>query len=118
LNAYPYRSLLNEGVSLSFGSDVPGERNVDPLTSLHYAVNREGKEAISAEEGLRCYTTGSAYAEFGEEEKGRITAAKLADLTVLSDDPTTIEKTRIKDISVEMTIVGGNIVYRNNEKSH
>lgn len=110
--AYPYRSLLDNGVHLSFGSDVPGERSVNPLLCLHYAVNRQGDEAIDIEEGLRCYTAGSAYAEFKENKKGRIAEGMLADLAVLSDDPTRVEKDRIKDISVEMTVVDGHIVYK------
>ncbi len=114
--AYPYRSLLDAGVRLSFGSDVPGERFLDPLFLMHLAVNREGEEVISAEEALRCYTTESAYAQFEEERKGRIKKGMLADLTVLSDNPLDVPKAKIKDIETEMTIVGGQPVYERTRK--
>ncbi len=109
--AYPYRSLLDAGVPLAFGSDFPGEGTYDPLLGVHLVVNREGPEAISAEEALFCYTAGSAHAEFREDRKGTIEAGKLADLTILSDDPTSVDPERIRDITVEMTIVGGKVVY-------
>jgi predicted amidohydrolase YtcJ len=115
--SYAYRSLLDGGVELSFGSDMPGEPTFDPLLSIHYVVNRNGSEALTAREALVCYTRGSAYSEFKEKEKGSIEAGKLADLTLLSDDLLTCPSEKIKDIKVEMTIVGGNIVYRRSEKS-
>lgn len=111
LNAYPYRSLLDEGVHLSFGSDFPGEPVFKPLEIIHLAVNRDGPERISPLEALKCYTQGSAYVEDREHEKGSIETGKLADFTVLSDDLTTIEPLKIQNISVEKTIVGGNMVY-------
>lgn len=110
--AYPYRSLLDAGVRLSFGSDVPGERFLDPLFLMHLAVNREGEEAITAEEALRCYTVESAYAQFEENRKGMVKKGMLADLTVLSDNPLEVPRKGIKDIETEMTIVGGEAVYR------
>jgi hypothetical protein len=98
-------------VPLAFGSDFPGEGTYDPLLGVHLVVNREGPEAISPEEALFCYTAGSAHAEFREDRKGTIEAGKLADLTILSDDPTSVDPERIRDITVEMTIVGGKVVY-------
>jgi predicted amidohydrolase YtcJ len=117
--AYPYRSLLDAGVRLSFGSDMPGEASFDPLLGIHYTVNRSGPQRIEAAEALRTYTLGSAYAEFQESEKGSITAGKLADLAVLSADPLSVRPESIKDITVEMTILGGRIVYqRDDPKRH
>jgi hypothetical protein len=110
--AYPYRSLLDAGVHLSFGSDMPGEASFDPLLGIHYTVNRPGPERIGAAEALRAYTLGSAYAEFQESQKGSITAGKLADLAVLSGDPLSVHPAAIKDIQVEMTILGGRIIYQ------
>jgi predicted amidohydrolase YtcJ len=109
--AYPYRSLLDEGVSLSFGSDIPGESTCDPLLSIHMAVNRPGSERISVEEAIRCYTVGSAYAEFMEGRKGALKAGMLADFVVLSRDITSIPPEGIKDCVVLETIVGGAKVY-------
>jgi hypothetical protein len=114
--AYPYRSLLDAGVRLSFGSDIPGERILDPLHMIHMTVNREGEEAITPEEALRCYTVESAYAQFEEDRKGMVRPGMFADLAVLSDNPLEVPKERIKDIRVEMTIVGGRVVHRGPEE--
>ncbi len=111
LRAYPYRSLIDGGVKLSFGSDIPGEATSDPLLSIHMAVNRSGPEAITALEAIRCYTRGSAYAEFAEERKGALMPGMLADFVVLSADPTAAPSSAIRDIKVEETWVGGRRVY-------
>ena len=112
LRAYPYRSLLDAGVRLSFGSDIPGESGCDPLRSIHMAANREGGERITVEEALRCYTVGSAYAEFAEARKGMLKAGMLADFAVLSQDISSVPRERIGDTVVEETVVGGRTVYR------
>jgi len=62
---------------------------------------------------LKAYTLNSAYATFEENLKGSIEEGKLADFVVLSEDPTTIEKTKLKEIKVHMTFIGGKIVYQN-----
>ncbi|HUX39188.1 MAG TPA: amidohydrolase [Rectinemataceae bacterium] len=111
LRAYPYRSLLDGGVKLSFGSDIPGEATSDPLLSIHMAVNRSGPEAITALEAIRCYTRGSAYAEFAEGRKGALGPGMLADFVVLSADPTSVPIATIRDIEVDETWVGGRRVY-------
>ena len=112
LRAYPYRSLLDAGVHLSFGSDIPGESGCDPIRSIHMAANREGAERISAEEALRCYTVGSAYAELMEDRKGMLRAGMLADFVVLSQDITAVPRERIGDTVIEETVVGGRSVFR------
>jgi predicted amidohydrolase YtcJ len=112
LAAYPYRSLIDAGVHLSFGSDIPGESGCDPLRSIHMAVNREGGEAITVEEALRCYTAGSAYAEFAEERKGALKPGMLADFALLSRDITAVPRETIGDTVVLETVVGGRSVYK------
>lgn len=112
--AYPYQSILNAGISLSFGSDVPGESKFEPLELIHLAVNRNNGENVTPLQALCAYTKGSAYAEFMESEKGTLTPGKLADCVVLSEDPTTCPPDKIKDIRVEATIIGGRIVFKNN----
>jgi len=67
---------------------------------------------VGVEEAIRAYTMGSAYATFEEGVKGSIEPGKLADLVVLSDDPTRVDVDEIKDLTVDMTIVGGKIVYK------
>jgi len=112
LRAYPFRSLLDAGVRLSFGSDIPGESSCDPIRAIHLAVNRAGPERITAEEALRCYTEGSAYAEFAEDRKGTLAPGKLADFAVISQDITAVPGSRIMDTVVLETVVGGRSVYR------
>jgi len=110
--AYPYRSLLDAGVRLSFGSDVPGEDTVEPLYGIHLAVNRSGPEAITPEEALRCYTIESAYAEGQEKKKGTLAPGKYADFVVLSKDPLTAPQHALKEITVLETVVAGKTVFR------
>jgi predicted amidohydrolase YtcJ len=109
--AYPFASLLAAGARLSFGSDFPGEIEYRPLEAIHRAVNRPRPERISAEQALACYTRESAYAEFMETEKGSLAPGMLADLVVLSQDPTTVAPERIRDTQVQMTFVGGKPVF-------
>lgn len=109
--AYPYRSLLDAGVPLVFGSDFPGENSFDPLFGMHLAVNRSGGEAITPQEALACYTAGGAYAEWREDCKGRLRPGYLADLAVLSADPTRVNAADIRRIEVDATVVDGRIVF-------
>jgi hypothetical protein len=109
--AYPFRTLLDSGARLSFGSDFPGEIEYRPLEAIHRAVNRPGPERITAGEALACYTRESAFAEFMEADKGVLAPGRLADLVVLSEDPTAVSPERIRDIRVLRTIVGGRTVF-------
>ena len=112
LQAYPYRSLLNAGIPLSFGTDAPAEGIINPFDCIHFTVNREGPERISVKEAVKCYTAGSAYAEFRENEKGTLSKGKLADFIIVSDDPLQINPEKIKDIAVLSTWIGGQRIYQ------
>src|SRR5207248_2456791 len=94
--SYAYRSLLDAGTTLAFGTDWP-VAPLNPLLGIYAAVTRrtlDGKhpqgwipeQKITVEEAVRAYTVGSAFAEFQENEKGTITPGKLADLAILSRD--------------------------------
>jgi hypothetical protein len=72
---------------------------------------RSPEERLSVMEALRAYTLGGAYFSFEEKVKGSIEVGKYADLAVLSHSPLSVEPDRIKDIKVEMTMVGGRVVY-------
>ena len=109
--AYPYRILLDSGVPLSFGSEAPGEKTFNPFVVIHYAVNRDGDEKISLIEALKCYTAGSAYAEFKEDAKGCLSPGMAADFTILSGNLLATEKHGIKDVTIYQTFVDGRIVY-------
>ncbi len=91
----------------------------NPLVGIYAAVTRLAKsgqqllpeERISASQALAMYTINAAYASFEEGIKGSITPGKLADIVLLSDDPTQIPPEQIKDIKVEMTMIGGKVVW-------
>lgn len=110
--AYPYRNLLDAGVSLSFGSDIPGEATVHPLLGMQLAVTRPGGQGITVEEAMTAYTAGSAYAEFQEDRKGRIQQGYLADFVHLAQDPRKVEPGQVAGIAVRGTMLGGRWVYR------
>jgi predicted amidohydrolase YtcJ len=117
---YAFRSLLDSGATLAFGSDWDvAPMNV--LMGIYGAVTRrtlDGKhpggwvpeQKITVEEAVRAYTMGSAYASFDEKIKGSIEPGKLADLVVLSDDIFSIDPVKIADTKVWMTIFDGQIV--------
>jgi len=109
---YPFKNLIESGVLIAGGSDCPVE-SISPLLGVYALVSRESfpEERVTVEEALRIYTVNAAYASFEEKVKGSIEKGKLADFTVLSHNPLTTKPERIKDIRVEMTIVGGKIVY-------
>jgi len=110
--AYPFKTLMHEGVLTTGSSDCPVEP-ISPLLGIYAAVTRREnqEERITVNEALRMYTINAAFASFEENIKGSIEVGKLADLTVLSHDPETIIAEEIKNIEVEMTIVDGKIVY-------
>lgn len=113
-----HRSFLDHNIVSTGASDYPSNP-FEPLLGIQSCVTRtdsDGKvwgenQRISVEEALQLYTLHGAYASFEEDIKGSITPGKLADLVVLGQDPTTVDPCAIKDITVEMTMVGGEIVY-------
>ncbi|MEM2263540.1 MAG: amidohydrolase [Candidatus Bathyarchaeia archaeon] len=109
---YPFKTLLNTGVVVASGSDCPVEP-INPLLGVWAAVARKsfGEESLTVEEALKTYTLNAAYASFDELHMGTIEVGKFADLTVLSEDPFRVAPDEIRNIRVEMTIVGGKIVY-------
>jgi hypothetical protein len=119
--SYPFRSFLDAGVILSFGSDWT-VAPLDPLLGIYAAVTRrttDGKhpdgwipqQKISVDDAIRAYTINNAYASFEEHEKGSIAGGKLADFVVLTDDIRTIPPAKISGVKAFMTVVGGSIVY-------
>ena len=113
---YRQRSLLDAGLVLPGSSDRPVVTGA-PLLGIHDMVNRRtasgapfnAGEAVTAEEAVRAYTWGSAYASRAEHVKGSIEVGKLADFTVLSEDPTAVSPDRIAALEVIATIVGGQL---------
>lgn len=119
---YAFRSLLDNGVTLAFGSDW-NVAPLNPIAGIAAAVHRQtldGKhpngwvpeQKITVHEAVSAYTVGSAYAEFTEKEKGKIQPGFLADLVVLSEDIFTVGPDEISTAEVQMTFVDGKIVFQ------
>lgn len=119
-DSYPWNRLLDEGVVLAFGTDVPVEP-INPMLGIYSAVTRaslDGRnqypppgETVTVEQALFAYTMGGAIAEFMEDSKGSLTPGKLADFVVLSQDLRAIPPEKIPQTKVELTVVGGKARY-------
>jgi hypothetical protein len=118
---FAFRSLLDAGALLTFGSDWP-VAPLDPLLGIHAAVTRrtlDGRnpdgwmpeQKIAVAEALRCYTANSARAVFAEREIGTIAPGMRADLAVLSEDLFTIAPEQIDRVQVDMTIFDGQVIH-------
>jgi predicted amidohydrolase YtcJ len=118
---YAFRTFLQHGVRLAFGTDWD-VAPLNPLLGVYAAVTRatlDGKnpggwipeQKLTVAEAVEAYTMGSAYAEYQEHEKGSITPGKLADFVLLSDDIFSIAPEKIRDVTVTATWVGGKQVW-------
>jgi predicted amidohydrolase YtcJ len=118
--AYAWRSFLESGATLAFGSDAPVE-TLNPWPGVHAAVTRqradntpEGgwypEQRLSVEESLRAYCHGPAVAAAEANERGTLAPGMLADLAVLDRDPFRTPPAELHKISATMTIVEGNVV--------
>jgi len=120
--AYAWKSLLDSGAALAFGSDCPVEV-CDPIAGIHAAVTRRRadgtpgphgwrpEQKITVEQAVRAYTLGAAYAAGRESELGSIEDGKLADLTVLDADIFSIDPHEIRNVKASAVIVGGQVVF-------
>lgn len=124
--AYAFQSLLENGATLSFGSDWPGTSaalyHMHPKYLIYAAVTRqtltgepEGgwfpEQRISVEEALRAYTINNAFAAFEADVRGSLKAGKLADITVFDRDLRAIPPADILNAEVTHTVVGGKVVF-------
>jgi hypothetical protein len=118
---YAFRTLLDSGAVLAFGSDW-SVAPLDPVLGIYAAATRrtlDGKnpggwvpeQKITVEEAARAYTVGSAYAEFAEQVKGTITPGKLADLVILDRDIFKIDPAEIEKVNVRVTVMDGRVIY-------
>jgi len=119
--AYAWRSLLNSGATLAFGTDYPVEP-LNPMEGLYAAVTRKDRlgekgegwfpeQKLTMEEAIKYYTLGSAYAQFMENRKGMIKPGYLADIVITDKDLLTIPETEIMKTKIDYTIIGGKVVY-------
>jgi predicted amidohydrolase YtcJ len=115
---YRIKSFLDAGLVVAGSSDSPVASD-NPLLGIYAAVTRRAEsgqellpqEAVSVRQALAMYTTSAAYASSEEDSKGSIAPGRLADMVVLSADPLQSPPERLKDIRVEMTIIGGKVVW-------
>lgn len=119
IGAYPWRSLLDNGVIIANGTDAPVE-DVDPLACFYASVTRKRadngmeffpEQRMTRKEAIYSYTLGNAYAAFEEKDKGSLEEGKLADFVVLSKNLLTCEDEEILEAEVLWTILDGEIVY-------
>ena len=117
--AYVWQKLMKSGAVVSNGTDAPVE-DVDPIANYYATVTRKTKggnvfyadQRMSRMEALKSYTLNAAYAAFEDDSRGSLKVGKLADITVLSKDITTIADEDILSSTVTHTIVGGRVLYR------
>ena len=120
--SYAFKTLLKLGAGLSLGTDSPVE-SCDPFANLYSAVTRKDRNGFSAEgfypeecldvaEAVDAYTLGSAYAEFREQDKGRLKRGYLADFVVLDTDIFTCDPMNIRSAGPVLTVVGGQVSWK------
>jgi predicted amidohydrolase YtcJ len=117
--SYAWLGFLNKGVPLAFGTDYPVEP-VTPFRGLYAAVTRKSEDGkqeyfpaqrLTIDQAIAAYTTGAAFAEFEEKEKGKLVAGMLADFVVLDRDATVVSPEKLLATKVLRTVVGGKTVY-------
>lgn len=122
--AYVWQTLLESGVKIVNGTDVPVEP-INPIASFYASVSRktlegtpeggyEPAQKMTREQALRSYTLDAAYGAFEESIKGSIQAGKLADFTVFSKNIMEVPENELLDTKVDMTVFGGKLVYQRN----
>jgi predicted amidohydrolase YtcJ len=117
---FPFKSMWSAGFPLSFGSDAPGYYPVDPLRDLGTAAAHQtlsgaklnAAENLTMQAALRTQTWNAAYAGFVEDRLGSLEVGKLADVTVLGDDPMTFPAAEFHHLPIAVTITGGKVVFR------
>lgn len=118
-HSYAWAEFLRRGVMLAFGTDYPVEP-VSPFRGLYAAITRQSEDGkktyypeqkLTIEQAIAAYTTGSAFAEFAEKEKGKLQPGMLADFIVLDRDITSVLPPKILETKVLRTVVGGKTVY-------
>ncbi len=121
--AYAWRTQLDAGTHLAFGSDAPVE-SPNPFLGIHAAVTRRRadgspnlngwhpEQRLTMQEAIEGFTTGAAYAAYAENRMGKLAEGCLADLIVLEKDPFTCDPGEVKDLQLSATMIGGDWVWR------
>jgi predicted amidohydrolase YtcJ len=117
--SYPWKLFLDDGIPLAFGTDYPVEP-ITPFRGIYAAVTRKNEagtkeyfpqQKLTIEQAIAAYTTGSAYAQFAERDKGTLAPGMLADFVVLDRDLIKVAPPQILKTRVLRTVVGGKTVY-------
>jgi predicted amidohydrolase YtcJ len=117
--SYAWLAFLNKGVTLAFGTDYPVEP-VTPVRGLYAAITRKSEtgkqeyfpaQRLTMDQAIAAYTSGSAFAEFDEKEKGKLVPGMLADFVVMDRDLTASSPEKLLATKVLRTVVGGKTVY-------
>jgi predicted amidohydrolase YtcJ len=121
--AYAWRTQLNAGARLAFGSDAPVE-SPNPFWGIHAAVTRRRRDGspkpdgwypeqrLTIQEAVNGFTTGPAYAAYAEDRVGKLQAGYLADLIALDEDPFTCDIDDVKNMQSSATMIGGDWIWR------
>lgn len=119
-HSYAWKEFLDDGIPLAFGTDYPVEP-ITPFRGLYAAVTRKNEagtkeyfpeQKITIQQAIAAYTTGSAFAQFAEKEKGLLQPGMLADFVVLDRDILQVAPAEILKTRVLRTVVGGKTVYQ------
>jgi len=125
-HSYAWAEFLRRGVTLAFGTDYPVEP-VTPFRGIYAALTRSSEDGrksyypaqkLNIEQTIAAYTTGAAFAEFAEKQKGKLEPGMLADFIVLDQDITAALPTKILETRVLRTVVGGRTVYGMESSNH
>ena len=116
---YPFRAMIEAGLTVAFSSDGPVIGDINPLLGLRSAALRRTRgeravtpaQAISVEQALWCFTVGGALVSGQAAHLGRLAPGYLADLAILDADPLAVPVEKLAEIQVEQTIVSGNVSY-------
>jgi hypothetical protein len=117
--SYAWAEFLKRGVALAFGTDYPVE-SISPFRGLYAATTRKSEDGkqeyfseqkISMDQAIAAYTSGSAFAQFDEKQKGLIVPGMFADFVVLDRDVTAVLPQKLLETHVLRTVVGGKTVY-------
>ena len=125
-HSYAWAEFLRRGVVLAFGTDYPVEP-VTPFRGLYSALTRQSEDGkksyypaqkLNIEQAIAAYTTGAAFAEFAEKQKGKLEPGMLSDFVVLDQDITAALPPKILETKVLRTVVGGKTVYSIESLNH
>jgi predicted amidohydrolase YtcJ len=118
-HSYAWAEFLKNGVALAFGTDYPVEP-ITPFRGMYAAVTRKSEDGkreyfpeqkLTIDQAIAAYTTGSAFAQFAEKEKGTLAPGMLADFVILDRDLSSVAPEKILGTKVLRTVVGGKTVY-------